>query len=226
MTVLLWCIKCLTSRWLLTNLLKTVTSFGSPSGYAKQKCCSNLPLHLLFFPLQSWSRELSWRQWSTSSNSELSSPAMVPWTEKSMSGFAKQARPLAIYDYMCWTNTTSSSAQSIIFTSLLYGCETWTLDRRHLKLLEHLHMHSLRSICIWWQDKITNMEALDRVETTGIKALILKSQLWWTGISYKWKTQGCKNSCLMENSIWARETKALLTKGSKTAYRLTLHLWE
>ena len=72
--------------------------------------------------------------------------------------------------------------KAIILTSLLYGCETWILYRRHLKLLEHFHMHSLRSILgMLWQDKITNLEILNRAETTGIKAMILKVQLLWTG---------------------------------------------
>ncbi|KAL8619589.1 hypothetical protein ACOMHN_019645 [Nucella lapillus] len=30
--------------------------------------------------------------------------------------------------------------KTIVLTSLLYGCETWTLIRRHIKLLERFHM--------------------------------------------------------------------------------------
>ncbi|XP_062841273.1 uncharacterized protein LOC134300780 [Trichomycterus rosablanca] len=72
--------------------------------------------------------------------------------------------------------------KSVVLTSLLYGCETWTLYRRHLKLLEHFHMRSLRSIMgIKWQDRIANLEVLDRAETTSIEAMILKAQLRWTG---------------------------------------------
>ena len=33
----------------------------------------------------------------------------------------------------------------VVLTSLLYGCETWTLYRRHLKQLERFHMRSLRT---------------------------------------------------------------------------------
>ena len=36
--------------------------------------------------------------------------------------------------------------RSIGLTSLLYGCETWTLYRRHLNLLECFHIHSMRPI--------------------------------------------------------------------------------
>ncbi|KAL8570335.1 hypothetical protein ACOMHN_035753 [Nucella lapillus] len=36
--------------------------------------------------------------------------------------------------------------KTIVLTSLLYGCETWTLYRRHIRQLERCHMRSLRSI--------------------------------------------------------------------------------
>ncbi|KAL8562660.1 hypothetical protein ACOMHN_011231 [Nucella lapillus] len=42
-------------------------------------------------------------------------------------------------------------------------------------------MRCLRSILgIKWQDKITNLEVLDRAGTTSIEAMILKTQLRWT----------------------------------------------
>ena len=33
---------------------------------------------------------------------------------------------------------------AVVLTSLLYGCETWTLYRRHVKKLEYFHMRALR----------------------------------------------------------------------------------
>ena len=36
--------------------------------------------------------------------------------------------------------------RAVILTILLYGCETWTLYRRHLKQLERFHVRSLRTI--------------------------------------------------------------------------------
>ena len=72
--------------------------------------------------------------------------------------------------------------KSVVLTSLLYGCESWTLYRRHLKQLENFHMRSLRSILnIRWQDKVTNIEVLDRAESISIEAMILKTQLRWVG---------------------------------------------
>ena len=53
--------------------------------------------------------------------------------------------------------------KAVVIPSLLYGCETWTLYRRHIKQLEQFHTHSLRNIMgIRWQDKITNQELSSR----------------------------------------------------------------
>uniref|UniRef100_W5M6N8 Reverse transcriptase domain-containing protein n=1 Tax=Lepisosteus oculatus TaxID=7918 RepID=W5M6N8_LEPOC len=71
--------------------------------------------------------------------------------------------------------------KAIVHSSLLYGCETWTVYRKHLQLLEYFHIHSLRSILgIRWQDRVTNLEIVDRAETTSIEAMIPKAQLRWT----------------------------------------------
>ena len=72
--------------------------------------------------------------------------------------------------------------KTVVLSSLLYGCETWTWYRRHIRLLERFHMRSLRSILgIKWHDKITNLEVLEDAGTTSIEAMILKAQLRWTG---------------------------------------------
>ena len=71
---------------------------------------------------------------------------------------------------------------AVIISSLLYGCETWTLYRRHVKQLEQFHTRSLRSIMrIRWRDRVTNQEVLDRANSTRIEAKILQAQLRWTG---------------------------------------------
>ena len=81
----------------------------------------------------------------------------------------QQSTKLAIYN-------------AVVLTSLLYGCETWTLYRKHITLLERFHTRSLRSILrIRWQERVTNLEVLDRASSTSIEAMILKAQLRWTG---------------------------------------------
>ena len=72
--------------------------------------------------------------------------------------------------------------RAVVLTSLLYGCETWTLYRRHLKQLEGFHMRSLRTILnIKWQDRVSNLQVLDMAESTSIEAIYLKSLLRWVG---------------------------------------------
>ena len=72
--------------------------------------------------------------------------------------------------------------KTVVLTSLLYGCETWTLYRKQIKQLEGFHMRSLRRIMdIRWQDKVTNLQALDRANAVSIEALLFKAQLRWTG---------------------------------------------
>ena len=94
--------------------------------------------------------------------------------------------------------------KAVALCSLLYGCETWTLYRRHTKLLERFNMRSPRFILgiSWWQDKITNLEILDRTETSRIKAIILKAQLRWTEHVVRMEDY---SSSFMANSVLAKE---------------------
>ena len=70
----------------------------------------------------------------------------------------------------------------VVLNSLRYGCETWTLYRRHLKQLERFHMRSLQTILnIKWQDRVSNLQVLDMAESTSIEAMILRSELCWVG---------------------------------------------
>ena len=67
---------------------------------------------------------------------------------------------------------------AVVLPSLLYGCETWTLYRRHIKKLELFHMQALHSILgIRGQDPITNLKVLDQAKSTSIEATIIKAQL-------------------------------------------------
>ncbi|XP_056673427.1 uncharacterized protein LOC130457275 [Monodelphis domestica] len=80
------------------------------------------------------------------------------------------------------TATKLKVYNAVVLSSLLYGCETWTLYRKHMKQLEQFHQHSLQSIMrIRWQDRITNQEVLDRANSTSIEVMVLKTQLRWSG---------------------------------------------
>ena len=62
------------------------------------------------------------------------------------------------------------------------GCETWTYYRRHVQKLDSFHLRCLRKILeINWEDRVTNQEVLSRAALPGIEALIIQSQLRWSG---------------------------------------------
>ena len=72
--------------------------------------------------------------------------------------------------------------QAVVIPSLLYGCETWTTYRRHLKCLEKYHQRCIRRILgVKWQDRRTNISVLEEANTTSIEAMVLKYQLRWPG---------------------------------------------
>ena len=49
--------------------------------------------------------------------------------------------------------------RAIVLTTLLYGCETWTVYRRHARKLNHFHTTCLRKLLgIKWQDRIPDTE--------------------------------------------------------------------
>ena len=72
--------------------------------------------------------------------------------------------------------------KAVVVTSLLYGCETWTLYRKQLRTLDPFHLRCLRKIMgISWEDRISNTEVLRRANMPGIEALIMKARLRWVG---------------------------------------------
>ena len=71
--------------------------------------------------------------------------------------------------------------RAVVLPSLLHGCETWTVYRRHLKQLEKFHQRALRSIHTRWQDRVTNTEVFKRTNCISIEAMLQKSCLRWTG---------------------------------------------
>ena len=71
---------------------------------------------------------------------------------------------------------------AIILSTLLYGAETWTVYRRHVKKLHAFMMRDLRSIMkIRWQDKVTHIKVLKRAGLPSMENLIIRKNLHWTG---------------------------------------------
>ena len=71
---------------------------------------------------------------------------------------------------------------AVVFSSLLYGSETWTLYRHHLQPLENFHNASLRKILgITWKDKVPDTEVLRRTKSVSVENIVFRSHLRWLG---------------------------------------------
>jgi hypothetical protein len=72
--------------------------------------------------------------------------------------------------------------KAVVLTTLLYGCESWTLYRRHIAKLDQFHLRCLRKLAhIKWQDMTPNTAVLECCEINGIEAFLIAAQLRWTG---------------------------------------------
>ena len=72
--------------------------------------------------------------------------------------------------------------RAVVLTTLLYGCEAWTVYQRHAKKLNHFHTTSLRRLLnIKWQEKIPDTEVLARAGLPSVYTMLMQSQLRWAG---------------------------------------------
>ena len=71
--------------------------------------------------------------------------------------------------------------RSVVLPTLLHACETWTVDQRHAKRLNHFHTSCLRKLLkIKWQYRIPDTEVLKRTGMQSVHTLLKFSQLRWT----------------------------------------------
>ena len=78
--------------------------------------------------------------------------------------------------------TKVAAYKAVILTTLLYGCESWTVYRRHITKLDQFHIRCLRKIAhIKWQDLIPNTTVLERCQINGIESYLIAAQFRWTG---------------------------------------------
>ena len=72
--------------------------------------------------------------------------------------------------------------RTVVVPTLLYGCATWVLYRKQIRLLERFHQRCLRSIMgIKWQEYVTNEEVLKRASLLSLESTLLQQQLRWSG---------------------------------------------
>ena len=108
-------------------------------------------------------------------------------------------------------------------TSLLFGCETWTLKKAHIARLEWFHQSCLRKIArIRWFHKVTNYEVLQKCKAKSIEYMVLSAVLRWTG-----HVTRMSNDHIPKRLLYGRLATGRGTKGNHATYanqvKRTLH---
>lgn len=72
--------------------------------------------------------------------------------------------------------------RAVCVSTLLYGCEAWTVYRKHIKTLEAFHIKRLQVILgLTWEDRVPHTEILQRAGCTSIECILQQRQLRWVG---------------------------------------------
>ena len=99
--------------------------------------------------------------------------------------------------------------KAVVLTTLLYGSETWTVYRYHIKKLDRFHMQCLRQIAnIKWQVKLTNSSLLTKCNISGIESMLIENQLRWRGHVARMNDQRLTKRASMANSSLVFEALA------------------
>ena len=119
-----------------------------------------------------------------------------------------------------WTNrnirldTKVAVYRAAVITSLLFGCETWTLKKAHLVRLEKFHQMNLRRIArIRWFHKVTNYEVLSRCNIPTLQSMIESAQLRWCGHVVR-----RKNDRIPKALLYGRITDGTSSRGNHATY--------
>ena len=72
--------------------------------------------------------------------------------------------------------------KAVCISTLLYGCEAWTIYSHHLRSLEAFHVRCLQKILgITWKDRVPHTEVLERAGSCSIESILNQHQLRWLG---------------------------------------------
>nr|VZI24061.1 unnamed protein product [Spirometra erinaceieuropaei] len=72
--------------------------------------------------------------------------------------------------------------KAVLLSTLLYGADTWTVYKKLARRLNHSHLSCLRRILkLRWQDRIPDIDVLERTGILSINATWRQLQLRWSG---------------------------------------------
>ena len=76
--------------------------------------------------------------------------------------------------------------KAIVLSTLLYGAETWTVYRTHVKKLNAYMMRHLReTMKITWKDRVSNDEIYRRSGLAPMTDILIERNLRWTGHAHR-----------------------------------------
>lgn len=101
---------------------------------------------------------------------------------------SKAARTFGCLRDRAWSNnkltikTKINIYNACILSTLLYGVESWTLYSKQLSKLNGFHCRCLRKLLnINWQERVTNVEVLERTGSVSVHTLVRRRRLRWVG---------------------------------------------
>ena len=119
-----------------------------------------------------------------------------------------------------WTNkgirldTKVAVYKAAVLSSLLFGCEIWTLTAKQLRRLEVFHQATLRKIArITWVHKVTNYEVLQRCNIGSLQSMIDSARLRWTGHVIR-----MSNDRIPKKLLYGRITSGIPKRGNHNTY--------
>ena len=119
-----------------------------------------------------------------------------------------------------WTNrnirldTKIAVYRAVVLSSLLFGCESWTLKKALSVRLEKFHQTTLRRIArIRWFHKVTNYEVLSRCNIPSLQSMIESAQLRWCGHVVRMKDDRIPKALL-----YGRLTNGTSKRGNHLTY--------
>ena len=111
-------------------------------------------------------------------------------------------------------DTKISVYRATVVTSLLFGCEAWTLRKAHIARLERFHQNSLRRIArIKWFHKVTNYEVLSRCNINSIQYMVEGAVLRWTG-----HVTRMSNDRIPKKLLYGRLVNGSSSRGNQVTY--------
>ncbi|VDL99875.1 unnamed protein product [Schistocephalus solidus] len=79
-------------------------------------------------------------------------------------------------------NTKLKMFKAVVLTTLLYRAKTWNVYSNQARKLNHFHLSYLRRILkLRWQDRIPDMEVLERTGILSIHVMLRQVHLRWSG---------------------------------------------